>query len=82
MYSVYKSVVSQVLHVWNKPDSKLHVQHVAQDQLGLDQMSMWVSQYSVVLVVLWHYVTVLFRFLFSFLIFTFKEVKFNTSFYI
>ncbi|KAB5581855.1 hypothetical protein PHYPO_G00180400 [Pangasianodon hypophthalmus] len=37
----YKHFYSQVLQVWSKPDSKLHVQHVAQDQLGLEQMSMY-----------------------------------------
>ncbi|MCJ8730712.1 hypothetical protein PDJAM_G00187570 [Pangasius djambal] len=37
----YKHFYSQVLQVWSKPDSKLHVQHVAQDRLGLDQMSMY-----------------------------------------
>ncbi|XP_017319788.2 uncharacterized protein C20orf194 homolog isoform X2 [Ictalurus punctatus] len=36
----YKDFYSQVLQVWNEPDSKLHVQHVAQDQLSLNQMSM------------------------------------------
>lgn len=42
MYLVYKSVVvvSQVMEVWNRPNSKLHVQHVAQNQLGQDQMNM------------------------------------------
>ncbi|MCI4376557.1 hypothetical protein PGIGA_G00189690 [Pangasianodon gigas] len=37
----YKHFYSQVLQVWSKPDSKLHVQHVAQDRLGLEQMSMY-----------------------------------------
>ncbi|XP_053476926.1 uncharacterized protein C20orf194 homolog isoform X1 [Ictalurus furcatus] len=37
----YKDFYSQVLQVWNEPDSKLHVQHVAQDQLSLNQMSMY-----------------------------------------
>ncbi|KAK2852798.1 hypothetical protein Q7C36_007999 [Tachysurus vachellii] len=37
----YKEFYSQVLQFWNKPDSKLHVQHVSQDQLGPDQMSMY-----------------------------------------
>ncbi|KAM9477263.1 dynein axonemal assembly factor 9 [Clarias gariepinus] len=37
-----KDFYSQVLKIWKKPESKLHVQHAAADQLGLDQMSMYV----------------------------------------
>ncbi|TSW48760.1 hypothetical protein Baya_13459 [Bagarius yarrelli] len=37
----YKDFYSQVLHVWNKPDSMLQVQHIAHDQLDPDQMSMY-----------------------------------------
>lgn len=52
IYVVYESaVVSQVLQVWKKPNSKLHVQHVGKDQLSPDQMSMWVCEHYIVLVV-------------------------------
>ncbi|XP_007230946.3 uncharacterized protein C20orf194 homolog [Astyanax mexicanus] len=37
----YKSFYSQVLQIWNKPDSGLWVQHVDQDQLSLDQKNMY-----------------------------------------
>ncbi|XP_066534689.1 uncharacterized protein C20orf194 homolog isoform X2 [Hoplias malabaricus] len=37
----YKSFYSKVLQVWNKPDSGLRMQHVAQDQLNLDQKNMY-----------------------------------------
>ncbi|KAI5108189.1 hypothetical protein C0J45_1783, partial [Silurus meridionalis] len=37
----YKDFYSQVLQVWNKPESKIHVQLVAQEQLGLDCSSMY-----------------------------------------
>ncbi|XP_062852124.1 uncharacterized protein C20orf194 homolog [Trichomycterus rosablanca] len=37
----YKNLYLQVLQVWNKPDSGLQVQHVAHDQLSVDQRSMY-----------------------------------------
>ncbi|XP_017545927.1 uncharacterized protein C20orf194 homolog isoform X1 [Pygocentrus nattereri] len=37
----YKSFYSLVLQVWNKPDSGLRMQHVAQDQLSLGQKNMY-----------------------------------------
>uniref|UniRef100_A0AAR2IGP7 Uncharacterized protein n=1 Tax=Pygocentrus nattereri TaxID=42514 RepID=A0AAR2IGP7_PYGNA len=39
----YKSFYSLVLQVWNKPDSGLRMQHVAQDQLSLGQKNISAS---------------------------------------
>uniref|UniRef100_A0A8B9L1Y7 Si:ch211-194c3.5 n=1 Tax=Astyanax mexicanus TaxID=7994 RepID=A0A8B9L1Y7_ASTMX len=43
----YKSFYSQVLQIWNKPDSGLWVQHVDQDQLSLDQKNMFLKHFTV-----------------------------------